>query len=102
MTTQPDPSPQVQRGKPLIDPTNPFLALDAPAELTVGTLNTPAGPRQVATIRTVGVTLTVGVTPESALQWSKMFAALARQGSPLIVAGPGALPPMPPANGHRL
>jgi hypothetical protein len=62
----------------LIDTGNPLLGPCA-SQLSAGLMQTAAGQTGLMTVRTPSTTLTVEVTREQALGWSRILASLAGQ-----------------------
>lgn len=59
---------------PMFDTGNPLLDR-VPANMTLGTIDTPAGKLLVLTVRTSSATLTVLLTKDDAKGWAKMLDA---------------------------
>jgi hypothetical protein len=69
----------------LVDPSNPFIGPDYPAQLTCGQVMTPNGPRLCLTIRCGPATLTVTMERDVSKQWAAMIDREASKMSNLIV-----------------
>jgi hypothetical protein len=85
--------PPEQPMPPVVDPGNPFLGQQYPANLMVGPVQGTPVPMLVLTIRCGPATLSVLLSREDAQTWAKMIADHAAKTSPLIV--PNGMPQMP-------
>lgn len=82
---------------PAADPGNPFLSI-GPCSLTTTVIDTPAGQRMMATVRTPSTTLTVFLEKKDAEDWERVIKSEREKMTSLVVA-PANIK-LPGMNGH--